>query len=159
MKVAPQELHWLAGLLEGEGSFMLGPPSSPHQPKIALQMTDIDVVERVARLWHVSVFEINRDRNKSKGWKSYYMCHIRGAGAVKWMKILQPLVGERRQEQIRKALTCYENKSLAKLNPNKIRKIRALLRKEVSQTTIARRFKVTQPMISRIKTGKNYAGV
>ena len=30
------ELHWLAGLLEGEGSFMAGPPSSPGLPIIAV---------------------------------------------------------------------------------------------------------------------------
>ena len=34
------ELHWLAGLLEGEGTFMTGPPSSPGLPVIAVNMTD-----------------------------------------------------------------------------------------------------------------------
>ena len=41
------ELHWLAGLLEGEGSFMTGPPSSPGLPVIAVNMTDQDVMARI----------------------------------------------------------------------------------------------------------------
>ncbi len=45
--VDPLELHWLAGLLEGEGSFMVGPPSDPRRPAIAVQMTDEDVMRRI----------------------------------------------------------------------------------------------------------------
>jgi hypothetical protein len=44
------DLHWLAGLLEGEGSFLKGPPSAPRHPILALQMTDEDVVARVAAM-------------------------------------------------------------------------------------------------------------
>jgi hypothetical protein len=44
------ELYWLAGLLEGEGSFVKGPPSRPNCPIVQLAMTDGDVVERAARL-------------------------------------------------------------------------------------------------------------
>ena len=45
------ELHWLAGLLEGEGSFMTGPPSSPGLPVIAVNMTDQDVMARLGRIF------------------------------------------------------------------------------------------------------------
>ena len=48
-----RDLYWLAGLLEGEGSFMRGPPSRPNMPAIAIQMTDEDVIQRVAQLWAV----------------------------------------------------------------------------------------------------------
>ena len=38
------EIAWLAGLLEGEGSFMPGPPSNPRMPIICLAMNDADVM-------------------------------------------------------------------------------------------------------------------
>lgn len=41
-------LLWLAGLLEGEGSLIPGPPSYPNSPIIAIQMTDEDVVAKAA---------------------------------------------------------------------------------------------------------------
>jgi hypothetical protein len=48
--VSTHELHWLAGLLEGEGSFTAGPPSSPRMPVISVNMTDEDVVARLGRI-------------------------------------------------------------------------------------------------------------
>lgn len=49
------ELHWLAGLLEGEGSFMAGPPSSPGLPVLAVNMTDHDVMARLGRIFNRKV--------------------------------------------------------------------------------------------------------
>ena len=48
-------LFWLAGILEGEGSFLARPPSSPNSPAIRLPMTDVDVVERVAAIFERAV--------------------------------------------------------------------------------------------------------
>lgn len=42
--------NWLAGLLEGEGTFVAGPPSAPTVPLIRLVMTDGDIVQRAAGL-------------------------------------------------------------------------------------------------------------
>lgn len=44
------DLYWLAGLLEGEGTFVAGPPSAPTVPLIRLVMTDGDIVQRAAGL-------------------------------------------------------------------------------------------------------------
>ena len=44
----------LDSLLEGEGSFMPGPPSYSNSPIIAVQMTDEDVVVRVAQAFGVT---------------------------------------------------------------------------------------------------------
>lgn len=62
--------YWLIGLLEGEGSFMKGPPSQPNSARIALAMTDLDVVEKVANIWNMGVFESGRKRRKSN-WNDY----------------------------------------------------------------------------------------
>jgi hypothetical protein len=49
--IATHELHWLAGLLEGEGSFMPGPPSNSRMPIIAVAMNDADVMSRLGRIF------------------------------------------------------------------------------------------------------------
>ena len=43
-------LYWLAGILEGEGTFMRGTPSSPNSPIARICMTDRDTVTRAALL-------------------------------------------------------------------------------------------------------------
>lgn len=95
------ELHWLAGLLEGEGSFMQGPPSDPHKPIISIEMTDKDVVARVSSLFGTKVLTpVKRGQ-----YKQTYVCRVRGARAVALMQQLYPLMGIRRQRQIGKALS------------------------------------------------------
>lgn len=93
-------IHWLAGLLEGEGSFMRGPPSAPNKPRIQLEMTDEDVVRRVADMWGVSYWGCKRESR----WKRSYKCQLRGGKAIGWMKQLQPMMSTRRREQIQRAL-------------------------------------------------------
>jgi len=42
------QLRWLAGLLEGEGAFMVGGRPAPNQPSIQIDMVDYDIIRRVA---------------------------------------------------------------------------------------------------------------
>lgn len=65
------DLHWLAGLLEGEGSFMKPSPSSPNCPIISLQMTDEDIVKRVSLLFNCKYHSSNRGADK--GWKTVFL--------------------------------------------------------------------------------------
>src|SRR4051812_29292397 len=48
--VSAQDLHWLAGLLEGEGSFIAGPPSAPRSPIVQATMVDRDIIDRAGAL-------------------------------------------------------------------------------------------------------------
>ncbi len=102
--VASCDLHWLAGLLEGEGSFLKGPPSAPRYPVLALQMTDEDVVARVAAMFdrRVGCWRPPEDR-----WLPTYVVRITGSKAVAWMTELRPLMGHRRQMQIDQAVASY----------------------------------------------------
>lgn len=93
--------YWLAGLLEGEGTFMAGPPSRPRQPVVALVMTDLDVVQRTARLWDRAVVVV---RPRSARHKVAYATRVRGAAADAWMRGLYPLLGARRRKQVDAAL-------------------------------------------------------
>jgi hypothetical protein len=97
-------LLWLAGLLEGEGSFLAGGPACPGVPRIAVEMTDEDVVARVAKAFGVSYFPI---ASRSERWKSTYRTQVRGESAVRLMQAIRPSMGNRRQGQIDRALACW----------------------------------------------------
>jgi hypothetical protein len=101
-------LYWLAGLLEGEGSFMKPTPSLPNRPVISVQMTDEDVISRVANILGCSYYHVP---SKNPKWKDTFCIRVRGKKAVSWMNELRPLMGNRRQQQIDVALAHY--------NPNK----------------------------------------
>src|SRR5256712_4150964 len=94
-------LFWLAGILEGEGSFLAGPPSSPNCPAIRLLMTDVDVVERVAAIFERAVIAT---RARKAHHKRAYVTTIKGAGAARMMIALVPLLSQRRIRQIERAL-------------------------------------------------------
>src|SRR5690242_6876384 len=107
------ELHWLAGLLEGEGTFMTGPPSSSRAPILAVNMTDEDVMARLGRIFDRKV-QVVRARNVR--WRTSYQLRVRGGDAVRWMRLLRPLMGSRRQAQIDRAVACYAPRPVAILD-------------------------------------------
>lgn len=105
MNIDDRELYWLAGLLEGEGSFCAPAPSSfKNGISINLEMTDKDVVERVAKIFDTAVFTINK---KNKRWKQSYSLKLIGSKAAAWMIKLKPLMGARRQARIESLLVNY----------------------------------------------------
>lgn len=93
--------HWLAGLLEGEGTFLKAPPSEPNSPAIRVEMTDKDVIERVARIFCRAVI---RNTPRHEDFKVPYATSIRGRDAVMIMLALRSLMGERRQAAIDQAV-------------------------------------------------------
>lgn len=101
-------LFWLVGLLEGEGSFLVGPPSDPTRPRISIQMTDEDVIQQVAKLFGRTYYKCgNRSPNS---WKDSYAVKVRGAKAVEIMRQIRPYMSARRKAQIDRALTCWPDK-------------------------------------------------
>lgn len=100
--------HWLAGLLEAEGSFMKGSPSRPGCPVVSLQMTDEDVVEKAKQIVQSNrkVFCCFRSK-KNAAHKDAFVWQERGKAAFELMVKLRPLMGVRRQSQIDAAMACY----------------------------------------------------
>jgi len=96
-------LEWLAGILEGEGSFLSGPPSRPRAPAIVVGMSDLDVVQRVAKLLGVNFVNVTERLPH----KTMYKTAVTGSRAVELMRLLHPLMGERRGRQIEKAIASY----------------------------------------------------
>ncbi len=93
---------WLAGLLEGEGCFTAG----AGWPKIALQMTDYDVVARAAKLFGCGVSTKAPEKALTPR-KTVYATIISGAAAIDWMRALQPYMGERRQARINEHIAAW----------------------------------------------------
>jgi hypothetical protein len=113
--IEPADLHWLSGILEGEGSFGVrkvvrrGPPlHAPRRyndPIVQLSMTDEDVVRRAAALlgsW------CRRFTEQSENRKPRWATSVVSGRAAAWMTILCPLMGSRRQERIREVLAGWE---------------------------------------------------
>ena len=98
------ELYWLAGWLEGEGSFVAPPPSDPRRPRIIGEPGDADVIREVARLLDLTPTPWFPARARRRGWARTGRVLRQGGHAVRLMSELAPLVGARRQSQIDRAI-------------------------------------------------------
>lgn len=99
------DFMWLVGLLEGEGTFCKAPPTQPTSPFLAVNMTDKDIVSRVADLFGVACCSAGVP--KKSHWKPSYKATLRGAKAVHLMQLLKPHMGIRRQQQIESVISSY----------------------------------------------------
>jgi hypothetical protein len=96
-RLSPQEI-WLAGLLEGEGSFMISSNGSRSpRVRISVEMADFDVIHRVADMWGVAIAHLKPQKPEHK---PTYRVAVGGGKAMQIMTTLRPLMGQRRQAQI-----------------------------------------------------------
>jgi Helix-turn-helix domain of resolvase len=102
--MSPEELFWLAGWLEGEGSFLAPPPSDPRRPRISAPTRDHDVATEAARLCRVTPSHDRSQRILDRGWSPTWRVLLRGSQAIALMQALEPLMGIRRRNQIHSAL-------------------------------------------------------
>lgn len=153
-----QDLYWLAGFLEGEGSFLAGPPSCPNMPSISAVTTDEDVASKAAKLLGKSYWRISEKRSEENGWKTPFVTRIRGKKAVDIMIKLRPLMGERRQSQIDKAVKSY-NGSYYKLDAETVKSIKTLLARGFTQTSVAKKFGICRETVNKIHNKKIWTEV
>jgi hypothetical protein len=154
------DFHWLVGYLEGEGSFMAGPPSSPNQPRVLAITTDEDVALRVATLLGISW--IVKPKSRKAHWRQAYRVDIKGAKAYKLMLDLLPHMGTRRQQQIKKALASYDPNWKANrrvLTPANVRRVREKISLGEGIADIAREFGVTYRVIRSVKYKEAYKDI
>lgn len=63
MDITKHELHWFAGLFEGEGTFVF----YKNTPKrIAIQMTDLDTLEKVQEIWGGRIYHCKKLKDHHK---------------------------------------------------------------------------------------------
>ena len=106
-------LYWLAGILEGEGSFGMHTikkrPTARSTQVVQLKMTDADVMYRVSKLLNCRQYCYRRPGK----YKTVWSIKLSGKYAVGLMMTMYCLLGSRRQERIRQILTYW------KQTPNK----------------------------------------
>jgi hypothetical protein len=103
------EIAWLAGLLEGDGSFQLHDNGSKGKknkcPLIALSMLDLDVVERVSKIFGCNIGKYLTPKKD----KYIYTARTGKRSIVEPLILaLYPYMGARRKEQINKMFTWYD---------------------------------------------------
>jgi hypothetical protein len=95
---------WLAGLLEGEGSFLANWHGQSSYPVVKVEMCEQDVVARVADLLNTRLWV---EEARTEGWRPTYVAQIAGHEAAGWMGVLRPYMGRRRTAAIDTALAVY----------------------------------------------------
>jgi hypothetical protein len=107
------ELAWLAGLLEGEGAFVVqhvkadARQAARVRVRVSLQMTDQDVVERVRTV--VGLGKVGTYHPHSERHKDTYVWGISSKGVVvPLLQLLRPHMGQRRRTQIDACLAAVE---------------------------------------------------
>ncbi len=101
--ITTNQIHYVAGLLEGEGCF-----SFYKTPKISLAMTDLDTVTRIRNLiqCNCNIEYIIGENNK----KGIYRFSVYGSIAIQWMMTLYSLLGERRKIKIREIIEIWKGR-------------------------------------------------
>ena len=90
-------LHWLAGYLEGEGCFYYGGSRKYPTLRITVESTDLDVISRVASMFNRAICG---PKKHNPGQDTYYTA-IAGAPSAGWMMTLYPMLSTRRKSKIR----------------------------------------------------------
>ena len=98
--IQTKDIAWLAGFLEGEGTF----GRYRNCLTIRAESTDKDVIHRVAKLLDVPVYASTYTSDKNIKWKPTWRFSIHGNRAAGWMMTLYPLLGERRKDKIREII-------------------------------------------------------
>lgn len=105
-----RQIFWLAGLLDGEGSFLWIRNSQARTGRwsysavVKVKMTDRDLVARVAELFGSKV---NGPYRNGDG-KEVYETSAHNSKAIQWMLTIYPIMGFRRQLQIKGVVTGWK---------------------------------------------------
>lgn len=104
-----KELYWLAGMLEGEGSFYIYTKKNQLKPKsypeLTFQSTDHDVTFRVASIMNARISRVvpyNSSKLRS------FKVRLCADKAAQWMMTLYTLMGTRRKAKIKEVLDIWK---------------------------------------------------
>lgn len=96
-------IAWCAGLFEGEGSI------DAERQYITIKMTDYDIVQRIAKVWQVDVYEMPRNsKSIEKNYKIQYRAVLRGITAAYFLRRIMPYLGKRRASKANEFLSICE---------------------------------------------------
>jgi len=149
-------LHWLAGLLEGEGSFCVGLPSNPGAPFIHVNMADEDVIAKLGGIFEVHYHVSCPKRYREKGWRQAFSVRLTGKRAVELMTLLRPLMGQRRQRQLDRAIADYKGDNRRALTDEQIEEIRRRSQDGENVLELAKEFRISKSLAYYIRSGYIY---
>lgn len=149
-------IAWLAGLLEGEGSFKKPAPSAPHLPIVTVQMTDEDVIARAARLVGVGYCSVIP---KNPRHQPTFVMSAKETRARDLMLALRPLMGQRRRGQIDQAVAAspWRRGDGPKLTLAQAREVKTQFAAGEAAVDLAAEFGISKWLVYRIKEGKRAA--
>lgn len=97
------QIAWIAGILEGEGTFSCNDNGTSAVIKVA--MNDKDVIERFA---DITNYNGTIGEYKLRTGTTQYVVQIYGIHAIEWMMTIYSLMGKRRQEKIKSVLILWK---------------------------------------------------
>jgi hypothetical protein len=107
--MTPTDLAWLAGLIEGEGCFTRHTTRGRwHSANIKVQMSDEDVIRRCLSVSNLGRVHGPYVRDNPKWSPQWIWAVTRRDEGIELMTLLYPLMGDRRQSQIRECLKIYQ---------------------------------------------------
>ena len=110
------EAFWAAGIAEGEGCFYAKVNDNGHvSVRFQLQMTDYDIVEKMAEIIRVLTFQSVPPRQP--GQKPSWRINAAGPKAELFMWRMFPLLGERRRDKILEIAQLLITKDRASFQP------------------------------------------
>lgn len=95
--VSVNDIRWLSGWWEGEGSFY---NNKAYLPIMSAGTTDKDIADRVTKLLGCNIYIVNKPNRKTA-----YHFSVAGKKAASWMMTLCSLMGQRRQAKIKEVLS------------------------------------------------------
>lgn len=101
MNIKLTSIYWIAGLLDGEGSF-----SYSNTPIIQITLTDLDLLQKC----HLEMKLNNRIYKVEKllgHHREIYKFAIFGSLAIQWMMTLYPLLCSRRKARIKEVIKLW----------------------------------------------------
>jgi hypothetical protein len=114
LSLSDTEIAWMAGLLEGEGSFGLDSrkknkykiSTSPPSPYLKISMVDEDVIQKLATLLKKKPFQ---ERRLTRTGKAVFSVSVGDRKTLMYLlPLLYPYFGKRRQAQVKECLDALD---------------------------------------------------
>lgn len=109
MTLTTRDIAWLAGLLEGEGCFFT--IKNGYSPRVAIGMTDKDIIQRSAAMVGAKCYLAKR-KNKPQHHKEQHWWMLSGHTAAAVMMTIYAFMGQRRRAKIKDVLARWKMRPL-----------------------------------------------
>lgn len=110
-------IAWAAGLLEGEGSFLV----RGSTPCVRVTSTDLDVLERLQQIFGGNIWQVTK---RKAHWKDCWVWDVSGELSIKCIKRVQPYLLKRRGLQAKEVLDRWQEISAERAEKAKARATR-----------------------------------